>query len=261
LAQHPDYSRIVNRVDRAAFFAEGPFVVASQVSLSESDAAHVSVLRLGVGERVGLRDGAGNNASGTLVRLGRKNALVELDEVTEVQPVPAIHLLVPVADRDRMLWLAEKVAELNIASWRPVLWQRSRSVSPRGDGPTFRSKVRSRMISALLQSRSSWLPEIFPEATPERAIAASPAAGGARFFLNAGATSLAGVAMQAPVVIAVGPEGGFEADEIAALEAAGFAGVSIGQAILRFETAAVAGVAIARAMLDTETNNEGNSDG
>ncbi len=235
--------------DRAAFFSEASFVTGAQISLSESDASHVAVLRLGVGDRVGLRDGAGHTASGTLVRLGRKNVLVDIDNVGEVAPPTPIHLLLPVADRDRMLWLAEKSAELNVASWRPVLWQRSRSVSPRGDGPTFRGKVRSRMISALLQSRSAWLPEIFPEATPDRAIAASPV--GARIVLDASGSAFPSLPVAKPVVIAVGPEGGFEAEELDALRSAGFCAASIGHSVLRFETAAIAGMAVARAMLES----------
>ncbi len=197
---------------------------------------------------MGLRDGAGRVASGSLVRLGRRNALVEVDEVSEAAAPPAVHLLVPVADRDRMLWLAEKAAELNVASWRPVLWQRSRSVSPRGDGPTFRAKVRTRMIAALLQSRSAWLPEIFPEATPDRAIAACPP--GARLVLEASGGPVAAVRLAAPVVVAVGPEGGFEPAELALLAQSGFSAVAVGSAVLRFETAAIAGLAVARAMLD-----------
>jgi 16S rRNA (uracil1498-N3)-methyltransferase len=234
--------------DRAAFYSEDAFTVGAQIALAESDASHIAVLRLGVGERVGLRDGAGHIASGTLVRLGRKNALVEVDEVGEVPPPLPIHLLVPVADRDRMLWLAEKAAELNVASWRPVLWQRSRSVSPRGDGPTFRNKVRTRMTSALLQSRSAWLPEIFPEATPERAIAASPE--GSRVVLEASGRAFSAISVAEPMVVAVGPEGGFDAEELDGLQAAGFRLASIGHSILRFETAAVAGVAVARALLE-----------
>ncbi|MGI8764957.1 MAG: RsmE family RNA methyltransferase, partial [Gemmatimonadaceae bacterium] len=170
--------------DRAAFFSEEPIAAGSHLPLPEGDARHIQVLRLGVGERVGIRDGAGTMASGLLVRLARSQALVEIDEVRHVDPPPPIHLLVPIADRDRMLWLAEKAAELNVASWRPVLWQRSKSVSPRGDGPAFRSKVRLRMIAALLQSRSAWLPELYPDASVERAIAAAPA--GTRIVLDAG---------------------------------------------------------------------------
>ena len=237
----------MTQADRAAFFIEDPVAVGAQVALSIADAQHISVLRLGVGERVGLRDGVGGTASGTLVRLGRKNALVEVDRAIQAARPRPIHLLVPVADRDRMLWLAEKAAELNVTSWRPVLWQRSRSVSPRGDGPTFRNKVRSRMIAALLQSRSAWLPEIFPEATIDRAIAAAPEGG--RVVLDADGSPFGGIELAEPIVIAVGPEGGFEESELVDLGAAGFRAVSIGDSILRFETAAIAGVSVALSVL------------
>lgn len=234
---------------RAAFFHEHAPVAGTQVLLTESEARHIAVLRIGIGERVSLRDGVGNIATGTLVRLVKQQATVEVDEVRAVIPEPSIHLLVPVADRDRMLWLAEKAAELNVASWRPVLWHRSKSVSPRGDGPTFRQKVRARMISGLLQSHSAWLPELYPEAPPERAIAALPDA--TRIVLDAGGAPPLSVGTSAPVVVAVGPEGGFEPRELEMLTSAGFAPVSLGSSVLRFETAAIAGVAVARAMLPT----------
>jgi 16S rRNA (uracil1498-N3)-methyltransferase len=233
--------------ERAAFFSEEPFAVGAEIALSDSETRHIAVLRLGPGERVGLRNGAGGVASGVLVRIAKKYAIVELDAVDEVAPPPPVHLLLPVADRDRMLWMAEKAAELNVATWRPVLWHRSRSVAPRGDGPTFRAKVRARMIAALLQSRSAWLPAIHPEATPERAIAAAPS--GLRLVAEWGGEPIAAAATSAPVSIAIGPEGGFEERELALLRGGGFRAVSLGDSILRFETAAVAAVAVARAML------------
>lgn len=233
----------------AAFFHDGVVVAGAQVVLAESEARHIAVRRIGVGERVSLRDGAGNVATGTVVRLVKQQATVQVDDVYIAIPAPPVHLLVPVADRERTLWLAEKAAELNVASWRPVLWHRSRSVSPRGDGPAFRQKVRARMISGLLQSHSAWLPELYPEAPPERAIAALPEA--TRFVLDALGASPLSVAATAPVVLAVGPEGGFEPPELDLLRAAGFASVSLGPSVLRFETAAIAGVAVARAMLST----------
>src|SRR5205085_12595006 len=99
--------------------------------------------------------GMGRTAAGILVRVSKGQALGEVDEVGHVDPATPIHLLIPVADRDRMLWLAEKAAELNVASWSPVMWHRSKSVSPRGEGQTFRGKIRARMVSAMLQSRSA----------------------------------------------------------------------------------------------------------
>ncbi len=168
----------------ATFFSSEPLAAgARQAALGEGEAHHVRVRRLAVGARIRLTDGAGAIALGTLIKLGKHQALVEIDEVRRVEPLPAIHLLVPIADRERMLWLAEKVTELGIASWRPVLWKRSRSVSPRGEGLGFQEKVRARMIAALTQSGGAWLPTLFPDAPLERAIAAAPPA--TRLLLDA----------------------------------------------------------------------------
>lgn len=239
----------------AAFFHDDPLIAGTHVVLPESEARHIVVRRIAVGERVALRDGAGNVATGTLVRVVKHQATVEVEDVRAVIPERPIHLLVPVADRDRMLWLAEKAAELNVASWRPVLWHRSRSVSPRGDGPTFRQKVRARMISGLLQSRSAWLPEVYPEAPPERAVAALPDA--SRIVLDASGEPPLAVGASPPIVLAVGPEGGLEPRELGLLRDAGFTPMSLGHSILRFETAAIAGVAVARAMLSNPPTTDG----
>jgi 16S rRNA (uracil1498-N3)-methyltransferase len=232
----------------ATFFAGGEIAVGATVALDEDAAHHARVRRLDVGHHVRLLDGGGTIAWGTLVRLAKTQMHVDVESMETVEPLPAVHLLIPVADRDRMLWLAEKCAELGAAPWRPVMWRRSKSVSPRGEGMTFQAKVRSRMIGALEQSGSAWLPAIYPEATVERAIAAAPR--GAHCLLDGGGDSMPATEMIVPLCIAVGPEGGIDADERELLVKAGWLPVSIGRSTLRFETAGVAALAIARAALD-----------
>jgi 16S rRNA (uracil1498-N3)-methyltransferase len=218
------------------------------VTLGEDAAHHMRVRRIEPGERVALLDGEGALASGKVVRVAKQHAVVDVDDVEHRDPLPTVHMVVPVADRDRMLWLAEKVVELGAASWRPVLWRRSRSVSPRGEGITFTSKLRARMGAALAQSEGTWLPALYPDATPERAIAASPG-DGTRLLLDPDAPPILSVALATPVTIVVGPEGGIERDERDLFVAAGFAPVSLGGHILRFETAAVSALAVVRAAL------------
>ncbi len=250
-------------VDRAGLGAGLPtFVTAEPLTpnsacvLDDLAARHMRVLRLDVGAMVGLRDGQGTIAEGQLVRLTKSQAQIDVTATERRDPPPAVHLLVPVADRDRMLWLAEKSAELACTSWRPVLWRRSRSVSPRGEGPTFQAKVRARMELALAQSEGAWLPQLFPEANVERAILAAP--DGTRLVLSPDGTNLIGgeaprltASSPLPITLAIGPEGGIEADELAHLEAAGFHPVAVGPGILRFETAALAALAIARTVLSS----------
>ena len=233
-----------DRTPVATFFAPDG-ISTGTMTLTEEAAHHIRVARVGVGECIGLRDGAGKAAVATLVKSSRSSALADVTEVSEIPRPAPIHLLAPVADRERMLWLAEKAMELGVTSWRPVVWRRSKSVSPRGEGPTFQAKVRARMISALVQSGSGWLPDIFPEATVERAVAAAPL--GTRVLLAQDGEPIAGVPMRSPITIALGPEGGIEPAERDVFLGAAFLPVKLGPTTLRFETAGVAAVAIAAA--------------
>lgn len=240
----------MERVDRpqlAAFHVPAPLVAGASVTLGEDAAHHMRVRRMEPGERVRLLDGEGAIAEGTLVRLARSTAVVDVESAATHEPPEPVHMLVPVGDRDRMLWLAEKCTELALSSWRPVLWRRSRSVSPRGEGPGFQQKVRARMTAALAQCEGAWLPTLYPDATPERAVAATPT--GTRLVLDPDGPPLLDVELEGPVTIALGPEGGLEREERDRLVAAGFAPAALGGNILRFETAGVAALAVARAAL------------
>ncbi len=232
------------------FVTSEPLVAQGTCALDEHAARHLRVLRLDAGATIGLRDGHGGVAEGQLVRLSKGHAHVEVTAFEERPQPPAVHLLVPVADKDRMLWLAEKAAELGCTSWRPVIWRRSRSVSPRGEGMSFQLRVKARMENALAQSEGAWLPQLFPEANVERALLAAPE--GARVVLDPDGEPLVGPSSSpliAPITIAIGPEGGIERDEMDALLRAGFQRASVGATILRFETAAIAALAMARTVL------------
>lgn len=242
------------------FVTDDPFTAPGTVTLGEDAAHHMRVRRLETGVRVGLVDGVGTRGEGVLTQLAKRHAIVSVEHAERVPAPPPVHLLVPVADRDRMLWLAEKVTELGLSTWRPVLYRRSKHVNPRGEGTTFQQRVRARMGSALEQSRGAWLPVTFPEAALEQVIAGRPPGialvldQGARPLLDSLRSVLAapphGPTPVAAITLAVGPEGGFEVAELAALEANGFARASVGVNILRFETAALAGLAAVRAALD-----------
>ncbi|HJU68945.1 MAG TPA: RsmE family RNA methyltransferase [Gemmatimonadaceae bacterium] len=213
--------------------------------LGENEVHHARVRRMTTGDPVRLIDGAGATAFGTLTRLTKTGASVELESVSYVAPPQPVHLLAPVADRDRMLWLAEKATELGLTSWRAVLWQRSRGVSPRGEGEVFRAKVRARMVAALTQSGGAWLPTILPDATADEVI--QGAIPGVHFLLDVTGEPILSVPVSAPLTIAMGPEGGLEDDERERLALAGWMPVSLGVTTLRFETAGTAALAIARA--------------
>ena len=230
-----------------SFFASETPVAGATTALGADVAHHVRVRRLEAGTAVKLTDGLGTVGWGTIVRIAKQSVAVDVERVAFVEPAPPVHLIVPIADRDRMLWLAEKSAELGLTSWRPLLWRRSRSVSPRGQGSMFQAKVRARMVSALEQSGGAWLPALYPDATVERAIASAPPE--RKLLLDQDGEPILGGVLEGVLTVAVGPEGGIEPDERAAFVSAGWTPVSLGGNVLRFETAALAALAIVRAAL------------
>ena len=235
------------RAPVATFVAAALPAAGGVVELDDDAAHHARVRRLAAGDPVAVTDGRGRLATGTLARADKRGAAVELLETRDVPPPPAVHLLAPIGDRERMLWLAEKSVELGLTSWRPVLWRRSASVNPRGSGEAFVARVRARMAAALEQCGGAWLPELRDEVRGD----AVPGLGdpGLRLLLDPEGSPLLSRQLTPPVTLAVGPEGGLEPAEREALVAAGFTPASLAGNILRFETAGVAALAVVRAAL------------
>jgi 16S rRNA (uracil1498-N3)-methyltransferase len=242
----------VERGDHAslggAFFCEAVLEAGAVVALDDDLAHHLRVRRLEVGARIVLLDGAGGRAHATLTRVAKSAAEATIETLERIEPPPPVHMLVPVGDRDRMLWLAEKSVELAATSWRPVVWRRSLAVASRGDSEGFARKVRARMTGALGQSGGAWLPQTHPPADPIDAIAQLPV-GGTRLAFRVDGVSALAATPSAPVTIVVGPEGGFEPDEWRLLLDSDFRPSALAVNILRFETAGVVALALVRAQL------------
>jgi 16S rRNA (uracil1498-N3)-methyltransferase len=243
---------VVERADRApvgTFYAPGAW--GPVVELDEGAAHHAAVKRLSVGDPVRLTSGDGRRVHAMITQLAKRRFLVSTagEDVEQVAAPSPIELWAPVGDRERMLWLAEKATELGLTTWRPVIYRRSRSVSPRGEGEAFREKVRARMISALEQSAGAWLPQIMPDCTFDRALA--DARPGTRILLDSASDPLHHAMSRftfhgSPFTLSLGPEGGLDPDERDLLVSAGWRPASLGPNVLRFETAAIAALAIVR---------------
>jgi 16S rRNA (uracil1498-N3)-methyltransferase len=243
----------------ACFHAEGPLEIGATIALGERVAHHVNVRRIETGDLVAVTNGAGSIAHGRVIRLAKREIEVSIERVGQTARPPELHLCAPVADRDRMLWAAEKATELGITSWQSVRFRRSGSVSPRGEGPTFAEKLRARMIGALEQSSGAWLPRMLPETTP----AGVEASGSTRLVLDVGGEPIVEAlsARDSSFTILVGPEGGLEADELATLVANSWRPVSLGSSTLRFETAVVAAIAVIRAVQASQPSFGASSSG
>lgn len=239
------------RASVATFYAPGTWP--DRVVLDEGAAHHATVKRLQVGDPVRLTGGDGRRVHGQIALLAKRRLEVDCDHASleVVHALPHVALWAPVGDRDRMLMLAEKAVELGVSGWRSIVYSRSRSVTPRGEGDAFREKLRLRMIAALEQSAGAWLPSLEPEMEASEAIASGLR--GHSLLLDAfGPPMVESLAeVHQPLVIACGPEGGLEPAERDAFDDAGWRTASLGPNVLRFETAGIAALALARALLKT----------
>jgi len=246
---------MVERDDRAMVAPVASFFIAMKltpgkvIDLDDAAAHHARVKRLERTDAVRLTDGAGNVAFGQIITMDKRAVSVEIDSVRQIPPPHAVHVRVPVGDRDRMLWLAEKVTELGIASWQTVRFKRSASVTPRGEGESFAAKVRARMLSALEQSGGAWLPAIHEDvALDALAVDSSQTP----LLLDVDGIpirdAIADSHERDPVVL-FGPEGGLDAQERQQLLGRGWQPVRLANTTLRFETAGIAAVAVLRALV------------
>ena len=242
----------MERADRApvsTFYAPGAW--GPVVELDEGAAHHATVKRLAVGDPVRLTSGDGRRVRAVITELAKRRLAVSSvgEEVEEIPALQHVELWAPVGDRDRMLWLAEKATELGLSVWRPVIYHRSRSVSPRGEGDAFREKVRARMIAALEQSGGAWMPEILPDATLGQALL--DASSESCVLLDSAGNALPKIlsrftSSDSRLTLALGPEGGLDPGERDEFLAVGWRRASLGPNVLRFETAAVAALSIVR---------------
>ena len=246
----------MERADRApvaTFYAPGAWGRAERVELDAKAAHHAAVKRLAVGDIVRLTSGNGRRAMSEVVELGKQRLVVAVsDERIDEAPLPPrVELWAPVGDRERMLMLAEKAVELGASVWRPIVYSRSRSVTPRGEGDGFREKVRLRQINALEQCSGAWLPQMHVETTLDAALSSrdGPERGSLLLDVHGEALGEMVQSLEMPVRIALGPEGGLEEAERAQFIRAGWRPASLGTNVLRFETAGIAALAIVRSHL------------
>ena len=228
------------------FSAGESFAEGANSSLGDEAARHARVRRVEHGDAVRLIDGEGRVAVGAVVSMAKDDVTIAVERVMQMPRPQPLEVIVPVADRDRMLLAAEKCVELQVTAWRPAYFARSRSVSPRGEGPKFHEKVRARMRSALEQSGGTWMPEIAEEVDGVDALKnASQQLN--RLLLDVDGAPLPGLVASVPIVVAVGPEGGFERTELDVATASGWRLASVATTTLRFETALIAAAAVIRA--------------
>lgn len=198
--------------------------------------------RAAVGEKLRVGLVGGLMGEGEILALSREELLLRF--VLDVPPPPKLPLTLLLAlPRPKMLKrILQTVATMGVQ--RLVLMNSYRVEKSFWDSPWLQSDaMREQLLLGLEQARDTVLPEIMLEplfkpfvedrlpllCRNTRCLVAHP-----------GAAELCPVALNQPLTLAIGPEGGFIPYEVEKLTAAGFEPVNLGLRILRVETAVTA---------------------
>lgn len=218
------------------------------------EARHAArVRRLRTGEEIDVVDGRGRRARGTVTAVARDAVTITVDEVID-EPAPQRRIIViqALAKGDRGERAVEVLTEVGVDVIVP--WSAARSVATWEAERIQRGLARWRATAreAMKQSRRAWMPLVSEPVDLAGACSWIEQAGAA-FVLDAkGPTlpdELRADSGSGDWVLVVGPEGGIEADEIAAFEAAGARCAGLGPTVLRTSTAGPVAVAIIAATL------------
>ena len=197
------------------------------------------VLRVRPGEVVRLGDGLGGLASAVVVAVQRDRVTLQVGESRHVpQPACRVHVAFAPPRLQRAEWLFEHGTEVGIGVFHPLWTERTR---PQGERAERWARIAR---AAASQSDRDWLPAI-RRAREFAEFLADPALPAARFVASAGAPPLLEEAPRhGDLLLLVGPEGGFTAEEAGTAAAAGFVSAGLGPHTLRTETAAVVGAGL-----------------
>jgi 16S rRNA (uracil1498-N3)-methyltransferase len=224
------------------YFVDAP-IGGEHARLEGPEAHHLAhVMRGKIGDEVTLFDGSGAQFGARVEHIGRSSvdlAVISRQDVNrELSRRVTLAVSLPKGDRQR--WLVEKATELGVARLVPLLT--ARGVAQPGDAALVR--LRRAVIEASKQCGRNRLMEIASPIAWREFVAGAPA-NAVRWIAHpissgSGCNRPTLSASSSDLWCAVGPEGGFADDEVAAALNAGWQSVDLGDRILRVETAAIA---------------------
>jgi 16S rRNA (uracil1498-N3)-methyltransferase len=232
----------LTRVYLPAAFAEG-----AMLPLEPGAALHlVRVLRLGVGARLAVFDGAGREHAATIAAVHGERCEVRIGAaLAAVAESPlAITLGQGLSRGERMDYAIQKATELGVRRIVPLITERSVVRLDARQAQKKSQHWRGIAIAACEQCGRNRLPEL---AAPEdllRYLASDASKETLRLLLSpAGTLRIGALDPQKKSTLLIGPEGGLTTAERAAAITQGFVEVQLGPRILRTETAAIAALA------------------
>ena len=231
-------------------FLRTPLSEGMRVDLDRGQANYlVNVLRLGDGDTVLVFNGTDGEWRCRLASVGRKHWVLEIDTRTRPQPpMPDLHYLFAPLQQTRHDYMVQKAVEMGAGRLRPVLTRHGQLTR------LNRDRVEANAIEAAEQCGILRVPTIMEPETLTKLLGTWDEK---RLLIFADESAPHASPLESlktcrpgPLAVLVGPEGGFERDERAALLEKPFVHpISLGPRLMRADTAAVAALALVNAAL------------
>lgn len=224
-------------------FVPGPLAEGAAVSIDGPQAHYLArVMRVGLGDAVVLCDDQTGEWSARVASAGKRDVvLIPETRMREREQVPDFTLCAALLKKPNFDLVLEKATELGVRRIQPVVARRcvADSLNP--------ERARTIVTEAAEQCARTALPELAETAKLDALLRAWPKDRALFFADEAGGEPAAETfrAHQGPAALLVGPEGGFDDAERAAIRALPQArAITLGPRILRGETATIAATAL-----------------
>ena len=216
-----------------------PNISGSQIILDENESKHaLKVLRLGMGDQINLVDGKGGFFLAEITEPNPKKCKLQILESQKQfgKKNFKLHIAIaPTKNIDRFEWFLEKCTEIGIDEITPLITKHSerKVIKP--------ERLNKILVSAMKQSVKAYLPVIneitvfseFISQNQQHKKYIAHCNPGHKIHLK----QL--VKPETDVLLLIGPEGDFSAEEVEQAKQNGFQEISLGTARLRTETAGI----------------------
>ena len=235
----------------ARFFVDEPLAINTRVVLPDGVAHHASrVLRLRDGDPIVLFNCAGGEFGARLSVSGRHaHASIDTFAAIERETPLRVTLVQSWVAADKLEWVIEKAVELGVHA---ILLAPAQRCLVRLTGERLGKRIdrlRELIIAACAQCGRNRVPHIEANPTLAESLQTGLTGNMRGVLLHPNAElSLMKAPVAGGVTVAVGPEGGFDDDELALAHQLGYAAYRVGPRVLRTETAGLAALAALQAL-------------
>ena len=233
---------------RRRFYVPQDSIRDGVATLPDGQARHLrTVLRIRAGETVEIFDGKGNGYAGEVELHGSEVRIGRLQSVPFRESAARLILAAALIKYTKFEWMLEKATELGVSEIVPLKTRFSDIRIPDARIALRLERWERIVGEASKQSRRFTVPQVHAPLAFSEFLAAEAFSPCARFLLYEKAPTLWPAdpgKLSNGTVVCIGPEGGWDENEIEQAREAGCKIFGLGSHILRSETAAIAALAI-----------------